>query len=146
MTGPTASAASGEVRIRVRYAETDRMGYLHHANYLVYFEEARTELLRSAGGDYKALEDQGYYLVLAKAAVRYKRPAHYDDVLTVRTTLARATPVRLEHAYEVRNQAGVLVAEGDTTLACVGRDGRLQGLPEWFTSLIQPPGPSGQPN
>ena len=66
---------SGEVTIRVRYAETDRMGLLHHANYLIYFEQGRTELLRAQGLAYKALEDQGYLLVLTKAEVRYRRPA-----------------------------------------------------------------------
>src|SRR5437868_312177 len=97
---------TGEIQIRVRYAETDRMGLLHHANYLVYFEQARTELLREGGGNYKALEDAGYFLVIVKAEVKYKSPAHYDDVLTVRTTLTRATPVRLEHKYEVFSPAG----------------------------------------
>lgn len=123
---------SGECQIRVRYAETDRMGLLHHANYLVYFEQARTDLLRSIGGNYKELEDQGYLLVITKAEVRYKSPAYYDDVLTVTTTVARTTPVRLEHTYAVRNPAGKLVAEGATTLACVGRDGKLRAMPGWL--------------
>src|SRR3954454_1125136 len=92
---------SGEITIRVRYAETDRMGLLHHANYLVYFEQGRTELLRSLGMSYRDLEDQGYLLVLTRAEVRYRRPARYDDLLTVRTTLARATLVKLVHRYEV---------------------------------------------
>ena len=123
---------TGEIQIRVRYAETDRMGLLHHANYLVYFEQARTELLRASGRDYKAIEDQGYFLVITKAEVKYKYPAHYDDVLTVRTTVTRVTPVRLEHKYEVFNQAGRAVAEGATTLACVDREGKLQAMPEWL--------------
>ena len=74
-----------ETEIRVRYAETDRMGLLHHANYLVYFEQSRTELLRTMGFSYKDLEDQGYLLVLTKVEVRYKKPAFYDELLTVRT-------------------------------------------------------------
>ena len=61
---------SGEIQIRVRYAETDRMGLLHHANYLVYFEQARTELLRDVGATYKDMEDRGYLLVLTKVEVR----------------------------------------------------------------------------
>ena len=120
---------SGEITIRVRYAETDRMGLLHHANYLVYFEQARTELLRSLGLTYRNLEDQGFLLVLTKIEVRYKRPAHYDDLLTVRTTVERTTAVRIDHRYEVLRD-GVLLAEGATTLACVDRDGRPQALPE----------------
>lgn len=121
---------SGETTIRVRYAETDRMGLLHHANYLVYFEQARTDLLRQGGGNYKALEDRGFFLVVTKIEVKYKAPAHYDDVLTIRTSLTRATPVRLEHRYETFNQSGILVAEGNSTLACVDREGRIQPLPD----------------
>jgi acyl-CoA thioester hydrolase len=125
---------SQDIKIRVRYAETDRMGLLHHANYLVYFEQARTELLRSRGVTYRELEDQGFLLVLAKAAVRYKNPARYDDELTIRTTVSRTTPVRIEHKYEVFRD-GVLLAEGETTLACVDREGRLQALPDWMQQL-----------
>jgi acyl-CoA thioester hydrolase len=125
---------TGETTIRVRYAETDRMGLLHHANYLVYFEQARTELLRQSGGNYKALEDQGYFLVIVKVEVKFKSPAHYDDLLTIRTTVTRATPVRLEHKYEVVNQNGKAVAEGATTLACVDREGKLQAMPGWLTA------------
>jgi acyl-CoA thioester hydrolase len=122
---------SGEIQIRVRYAETDRMGLLHHANYLVYFEQARTELLRQYGASYKDLEDQGYYLVIAKVEVKYKSPAYYDDVLTIRTTVVRTTPVRIEHRYEVFRE-GVLICEGTTTLACVDKQGRLQAMPRWL--------------
>jgi acyl-CoA thioester hydrolase len=123
---------TGEIQIRVRYAETDRMGLLHHANYLVYFEQARTELLRQGGGNYRSLEDAGFFLVIVKAEVKYKAPAHYDDVLTIRTTLTRATPVRLEHKYEVFDPDGKPLAEGATTLACVDRDGKLQAMPDWL--------------
>jgi acyl-CoA thioester hydrolase len=123
---------SGEIQIRVRYAETDRMGLLHHANYLVYFEQARTELLRQRGVTYRDLEDQGFYLVVAKVEVRYKRPAHYDDLLTVRTTVTRATPVRLEHKYEVLGPDGGVCAEAATTLACVDANGKVQALPDWL--------------
>jgi acyl-CoA thioester hydrolase len=122
---------SGEIQIRVRYAETDRMGLLHHANYLVYFEQARTELLREQGVAYKDLEDQGFYLVIAKIEIKYKGPAHYDDVLTVRTTVTRTSPIRLEHKYEVFRD-GALLCEGFTTLACVNAEGKLQALPDWL--------------
>src|SRR4051812_29239740 len=102
---------TGEIQIRVRYAETDRMGLLHHANYLVYFEQARTELLRSQGYTYKDMEDQGFLLVLTRVQVRYRRPAWYDDVLTIRTTVVRTTSVKIEHRYEVLRGAELL-AEG----------------------------------
>jgi len=124
---------TGEIQIRVRYAETDRMGLLHHANYLVYFEQARTELLRSQGGNYKDLEDRGFYLVISKVEVKYRSPAHYDDVLTIRTTVTRTSPIRLEHKYEVFTESGTPVAEGFTTLACVDAAGKLQPMPDWLT-------------
>ena len=124
--------ASGEIQIRVRYAETDRMGLLHHANYLVYFEQARTELLRNSNASYKEMEDQGFFLVVAEAEVKFKKPAHYDDVLTIRTTVTRTSPVRLEHKYEVFRD-GTLIAEGATTLACVDREGKLRAMPTWLS-------------
>ncbi len=124
---------SGETQIRVRYAETDRMGLLHHANYLVFFEQARTDLLRGLGTNYRDLEDQGYYLVITKVEVKYRRPAHYDDLLTIRTTVTKTSPVRLEHEYEVFGPAGDLCCTGATTLACVNGDGKIQPMPEWLS-------------
>jgi acyl-CoA thioester hydrolase len=122
---------TGEIQIRVRYAETDRMGLLHHANYLVYFEQGRTELLRQAGKTYKDVEDEGFFLVLSRVEVRYRRPARYDDLLTLRTTVTRRTTVRIEHAYEVTCN-GQLLAEGSSTLACVDRNGAVQPMPDWL--------------
>jgi acyl-CoA thioester hydrolase len=122
----------GEIQVRVRYAETDRMGLLHHANYLVYFEQARTELLRDQGRAYKDLEDAGFFLVLAKVEVKYRSPAYYDDLLTIRTTVTRTSPIRLEHKYEVFRE-GKPIAEGSSTLACVDREGKLQPMPDWLT-------------
>jgi acyl-CoA thioester hydrolase len=122
---------SQDIAIRVRYAETDRMGLLHHANYLVYFEQGRTELLRSLGATYRDLEDQDFLMVLTRVEVRYRKPARYDDVLTLRTTVTRTTAVRIEHKYEVLRD-GELIAEGETTLACVDREGRIQAMPNWL--------------
>ena len=122
---------SGEVTIRVRYAETDRMGLLHHANYLIYFEQGRTELLRSHGLSYKELEDQGFLLVLTRIEVKYRWPAHYDDLLTLKTIVTRTTSVRIDHRYELYCE-GRLLAEGASTLACVDHDGRPQALPDFL--------------
>jgi acyl-CoA thioester hydrolase len=124
---------TGDTTIRVRYAETDRMGLLHHANYLVYFEEGRTELLRTQGLTYRDIEDQGFYLVLTKVQVRYKSPAYYDDLLTLRTIVQRTTLVKIEHRYELM-RGDVLLAEGETTLGCVDAQGRVQPLPETLRS------------
>ena len=122
---------TGEILIRVRYAETDRMGLLHHANYLVYFEQGRTELLRQTGRTYKDVEDEGFYLVLAKIEVRYRAPARYDDLLTLHTTVVRRTLVRIEHEYRLV-RGSELLAEGSSTLACVDKSGSLQAMPEWL--------------
>jgi acyl-CoA thioester hydrolase len=131
---------SGEITIRVRYAETDRMGLLHHANYLVYFEQGRTELLRTLGLSYRDLEDQGCLLVVMKCEVRYRRPARYDDLLTLRTTVVKTTAVRIDHRYELLGD-GALLAEGTSTLACVDREGRPQVLPE----VLREPRPEPKP-
>jgi acyl-CoA thioester hydrolase len=131
--------ATGEITIRVRYAETDRMGLLHHANYLVYFEEGRTELLRLQGVAYRDLEDQGFLLVLTRVQVRYKSPARYDDMLTLRTTVLRTTLVKIEHRYEL-SRDGVLLAEGETTLGCVDREGKVQALPPFLRRESEIPG------
>jgi acyl-CoA thioester hydrolase len=120
---------SHEMTIRVRYAETDRMGLLHHANYFVYFETARTEMLRQSGRSYREIEDAGHFLVIVEIGCKFKRPAHYDDVLTIRTTVARITHVKIVHQYEVLRE-GLLLAEGHSTLACVDREGRPHALPE----------------
>ena len=118
-----------EITFRVRYAETDRMGLLHHANYLVYFEMGRTELLRQRGISYRDIEDSGHLLVVIEVGCKFKRPAYYDDLLTLRTTVERVTHVKIVHRYEVFRD-GVLLAEGHSTLACVDRDGKPQALPE----------------
>jgi len=117
-----------ESLIRVRYAETDRMGLLHHAQYFVYFEEGRTELLRAQGLNYKDIEDRGFFLVIAKVECKFKQPIHYDDVIRLKTILVRVTPVRIEHRYEMY-RGETLLAEGASTLACVDKEGRVQALP-----------------
>ena len=131
MSGASTRPLVGEISIRVRYAEVDRMGFLHHSNYLVYFEQGRTELLRSQGYSYRDLEDQGFLLVLTKVQVRYKSPARYDDLLTLRTTVVRTTLVKIEHRYELFRE-GVVLAEAETTLGCVGPDGQVRPLPEFL--------------
>ncbi|GIW88499.1 MAG: acyl-CoA thioester hydrolase [Isosphaeraceae bacterium] len=117
-----------ETLIRVRYAETDRMGFLHHAQFFVYFEQARTELLRQSGLSYREIEDAGHFLVVIDIRCQFKRPAFYDDLLSVRTTVERITHVKIVHRYEVYRD-NVLLAVGHSTLACVDRNGRPQPLP-----------------
>ena len=123
------AAPHHEIEIRVRYVETDSMGFVHHSNYLTYFEMGRTEMLRAQGGDYRRMEEDGLFLVVVSAQCRYHAPARYDDVLTLRTTLARITPAKLEHHYELRRDE-TLIASGQTVLACVDRSGKVQRVPE----------------
>jgi acyl-CoA thioester hydrolase len=120
---------SCEIAIRVRYSETTSNGFLHPAYYLAYFEQGRTELARTRGIIYRDLEDQGFLIVLTRAEVWYHRPACYDDLLTLRTTVVRTTHVKIVHHYELLRD-GEMLAEGEVTLACVDRQGRLQPLPE----------------
>lgn len=119
------------IPIKVRYVECDPMGYLHHSNYLPFFEIGRTELLRQHGIAYKDLEAMGIFFVVAKVTINYKLPARYDDELEIVTKISRQTAVRIEHEYEVYNtQSKLLLCTAQTTLACVGRDGQIRAIPE----------------
>lgn len=124
-------ASTHEIPIRVRYAETDPMGYVHHSRYFTYFEMGRTELLRASGWRYRDFEERGFFMVVAKIACRFHKPARYDDLLTLRTTVTRTTLARIEHRYELLRD-GELLTEAESTLACVDSDGRLQAIPEEF--------------
>lgn len=117
------------ITLRVRYPECDPMGYLHHSIYLQYFEMGRVELLRSLGHNYSDLEKTGVFFVVVKVDVRYKAPARYDDELTLITRVAKQTHVRIDHGY-VLKRGDTVLAEASTTIACVGRDGQLQAIPE----------------
>ncbi len=120
---------TGEIQFRVRYSETDRMGFLHHGHFLLYFEEGRVELLRSQGLSYREIEDNGFFLVISKAQIKFHKPAQFDDLLTLRTSVSRTTSVKIEHAYQLFRGEDLL-AEGETTLACVDKDGKVQRLPD----------------
>lgn len=120
-----------EIEIRVRYSETDAMGYLHHANYFPYFEMGRTELLRASGGNYRVMEEQGLFMVVVHAECRFRKPARYDDLLKLRTRISRITPAKLEHEYELLRGDEVL-ASAHTTLACVDGSGAIRRIPEEF--------------
>ena len=114
--------------IRVRYAECDPMGVAHHTAYPVWFEIGRTELLRASGDTYACLEQDGVLLVVVKLEVNYKRPARYDDVLQLDTTLESCGHVKITHSYELR-RGSELLATAKTVLACVDRDGTPREVP-----------------
>jgi len=123
---------SCEIQIRVRYAECDPMGVLHHAKFLEYFEMGRTELLRRTGVPYRQWEEGGYYFLVARIACQYRAPARYDDLLTLTTTIERITRARIDHSYRITRD-GTLICEATSTLACVNRQGRLIAIPERLT-------------
>ncbi len=117
------------IEIDVRYYETDGQGVVHHANYFQYFELARVEMLKAMGHDYADLERGGIFLVVHSIACKYHRPARFGDRLRIETTVLRATPARIEHAYRVLVR-GELVAEASSTIACVDHDGQIRRMPE----------------
>jgi acyl-CoA thioester hydrolase len=123
-----------EIEIRVRYTDTDPMGLLHHSNYLTYFEIARTELLRASGGSYRQMEQEGWYIVVVRAKCHFQQPAHYDDLLRIRTTVTRATPVKMQHEYQVFRDSQRL-AVGHVTLAIIDRHGTVCRVPRWMRDL-----------
>jgi acyl-CoA thioester hydrolase len=117
--------------VRVRYAETDKMGVVYYANYLVWFEVGRTDLLRESGWDYREMEKEGYALPVIEAHCTYREPAKYDDVLDVRTTGMLLSPVRVQFTYEiVRAADAAMLATGTTIHATLDRAGRPCRLPE----------------
>ncbi len=133
---------TAETRVRVRYAETDQMGVVYHANYLVWFEVGRVEYIRQMGLDYRSMEkDDNAMIAVVEATARYKAPARYDDELIVRTTLAgvRGSIVRFRYAV-VRATDELLLCEGETVHLVVDRDMKRRELPgryaEQFQSLM----------
>ena len=117
--------------LRVRYAETDRMGVVYHANYLVWFEVGRTDLLRGLGWTYREMEESGVMLPVIEAHCEYRRPARYDDEIEVRTTGRLLSAVRLEFTYDVvLAQNGTTAVVGLTRHAALGTDGRPCPLPD----------------
>jgi acyl-CoA thioester hydrolase len=129
----------GSIDIRVRYCECDPMGVVHHTVYPVWFEMGRTELLRSTGRSYRDMEEAGLLLAVVKLEVTYKQPARYDDLVQLRTTLARVGAVKVEHSYELWRGEDLLVS-GATVLACIDRSGRAKPMPEGL--LTDPPAPA----
>jgi len=123
-----------ELQYRVPYADTDRMGVVYYANYLIYFERTRTELLRRAGYPYRELEAQGIMLPVIEAHCQYKASAGYDDLLTLRGWVAEARGARVRIDCEVYRD-NVLLTTGYTVHACLGPNGRPMRLPEPLVKL-----------
>ena len=128
-----------ETKIRVRYAETDKMGYVYYGNYATFFEVARVELLRSLGISYKALEDDGIMLPVLEYNMKYFKPAKYDDVITIRTTLKSKSGVRITFNYECFNEGGEMINQGMTTLVFVSvENGKPIKQPQRIKKVFEP--------
>jgi len=108
-----------EIKIRVRYGETDRMGYVYYGNYASYFEVARVEMLRSMGISYKKLEEDGVMLPVLEFKIKYFKPAYYDDELSIKIRVKKMPSVRIHFEYETYNQENVLLNKAETTLVFV---------------------------
>ena len=124
-------------RIRVRYAETDQMGVVYYANYFVWFEVGRTDLLRESGWNYRDMESGGFALPVIEAHCSYRESAKYDDEIEVRTSGAMLTPVRIQFTYEVVRLADTAtLATGPTVHATLDRTGRPCRLPSRVRTLF----------
>jgi acyl-CoA thioester hydrolase len=122
-----------ETTIRVRYAETDQMGVVYHSNYLIWFEVGRVELCRHLGFEYKQMETEDSFLVVADAHCRYKRPARFDDLLVVRAWVAQSQRRTVRFEYEILDQkTREVIATGHTTHVVCDRLGRAKSLPEKY--------------
>jgi acyl-CoA thioester hydrolase len=129
-----------DIQIRVRYAETDQMGYVYHGNYAAYFEVARTESFRELGIRYKDLEAQGVGMPVGELHTRFRRPARYDDLLTIRVMLRElAEGSRVKFEYEIRNEASELLTEGYTLMVFVSTsNGRPVPIPDSVREKLAP--------
>lgn len=127
-----------EVQLRVRYGETDQMGYVYYGNYAEYFEVARVETLRTLGLTYKEMEHNGIMLPVLEFKIKYIKPAFYDDLLTIKTTIATLPSARIHFSYETYNNEKVLLNIAETTLVFVNKlSGRPCTAPENFLDAIK---------
>lgn len=141
-TTPDPRTATSTYRLQVRFAETDLMGVVHHANYLLYCEAARVDWLHKRGVSYQAWVAHGIHLPVAETHLRYKQAARFDDILDVHATVAELSRVTVLFRYEIRC-AGRLLCLADTLLVSVGDDMKIRRLPEEVAHVFllpeQPP-------
>ena len=141
MTSPAPEIALGEwheTLLRVRYAETDKMGIVYYANYLIWFEIGRTEFCRARGFSYRDMEEnEDAFLVVAESYARYKAAAYYDDELLVRTHITEMRKRSLRFGYEiVRAADGQIIAEGETGHVVTDANGRVRSFPEGYAQRL----------
>jgi acyl-CoA thioester hydrolase len=133
------SARISETTVRVRYAETDQMGVVYHANYFVWFEVGRVEFLRQVGFSYKEMEQQdNCCIAVVDARCRYKAPARYDDEIIVRTHLKNVRESLVHFGYQlVRVNDGMLLAEGETTHVVIDSEMKKTAIPEKYMKVFR---------
>ncbi|MBF01509.1 MULTISPECIES: thioesterase family protein [Flavobacterium] len=123
--------------VRVRYAETDQMGVVYHGNYAQYFEMGRVEWLRNLGLTYKEMESRGIMLPVVSLLLNFKKPARYDDLLTVKTIFKKQESVKIEFDYEIYNEQEELLTTGNSVLVFVDmKTGRPVAPPEYVTEKL----------
>jgi acyl-CoA thioester hydrolase len=126
-----------ETTFPVRYAETDQMQIVHHANYIVWMEEGRSEFMRQSGGDYAEVERGGHLLAVTGVQARYLAPAHYGERVTVRTWVEELRSRTLKFGYEISNaNSGTLLVTGQSEHVCMDRQGRVIRIPERISRLV----------
>ena len=123
--------------VRVRYAETDQMGVVYHANHIIWFEVGRVELFRGRDKPYHKMESDGYYLTVGEVRCRYHSPARYDDLLTVKTRVQSAGSRIIKFEYEILGEDGTRVATGETMHIVTGRDGKPRPLPHHYLQPLK---------
>ena len=129
----------GKTSLRVRYAETDAMGIVHHSSYIVWFEEGRSSFMRSAGFPYSQIEKTGFYLTVTEVTARYRQPARYDDLLMIHTRLGELRSRGLRFDYEiVRAVDKALLVSGHTKHICITHTGAPTRIPAAFLEQLQP--------
>jgi acyl-CoA thioester hydrolase len=125
--------------VRVNYSETDQMGVVYHANYLIWFDRARTELMRETGLTYRELEQQGVYLAVSDVKVRFRAPARYDDLVRIRCWVRDLASRRVTFGYAVDStETGTLLATGETALVSLTHKHTLTRIPEHVSKLLTP--------
>jgi len=130
---------SATTTIRVRYSETDQMGYVYYGNYASYYEVGRVEALRQLGLTYKQLEDSGIIMPVLECKSNYIKPAIYDQLLTVEVTIPELPKVKIKFLYEIFDENKTKLHSGETTLVFVNMDsGRPTRTPEKMTTLLSP--------
>jgi acyl-CoA thioester hydrolase, YbgC/YbaW family len=138
MSGTVAGPRESAIEFRVRYAETDQMGVVYHANYLIWCEIGRTDLIRQLGTSYAELEREGVALAVMDASVRYHSAARYDDLIRVRTVLTDVRSRTVTFGYRIEDAStGVRLASASTTLVSLDRKGKLVALPDDMRKLME---------